>query len=102
MATADRAKMEMKAMRDFLRQQNKLIRNDPFCRDFAPYLSAHIVSWSRRGILVCVHDRRAPFTNYNSFGCKWHYCRDCNRLDKIKILELINNICHAMRKYGKK
>ena len=100
-ATADNMKMEMRAMRNFLRQQNKLIRNDPFCRDFAPYLSARIVSWSRRGMLVCVHDRRAPLTNYNSFGCRWHYCQTYNQRDKYAILESINKICHAMRKYGK-
>ena len=101
MTAADRMKMEMKAMRNFLRQQNKRIRKDPFCRDFAPYLSARIVSWSRNGILVCIHDSRAPLTNYDSFGCKWHYCRDYNQWDKNKILELINKVCHAMCKYKK-
>ena len=88
----------MKAMRDFLRRQMKHIRNDPFCRDFAPYLSARIVSWSRNGILVCIHDSRAPLTNYNSFGCKWHYCSGYNRWDRNKIMDLINQICHAMRR----
>ena len=99
--TVNRAKMEMKAMRNFLRQQNKWIRNDPFFRDFAPYLSARIVSWSRRGILICVHDSRAPFTNYNSFGCKWHYCQSSSQWVKYAILNSIIDICHAMRKYGK-
>ena len=97
----NRGKMEMKAMRDFLRKQNKQIQKDPFCRDVAPYLSARIVSWSRHGILICVHDSRAPLTNYNSFGCRWYFCSGCNLYEKRKIVELLNAVCQTMHKYNK-
>ena len=97
----NKSKMEMKVMRDFLRRQMKHIRNDPFCRDFAPYLSARIVSWSRHGMLICVHDNRAPFTNYNSLGCRWCVCRYGSDWERAKVWQSLNQVCVDMRLYLK-
>ena len=67
------SKAEMKQVRNYLRDQMRLIKNDPFLADIADRVSARIVKWNKKQheVLVCMRDLSAPETTYNSAGCRW-------------------------------
>ena len=93
---------EMKQVRNYLRDQMRMIKNDPFLADVANRVSARIVKWNKRehSVLICVRDLNAPETNWNSAGCRWvwtntwgsnNYCHW--RWDIWKALnDLVNNM----------
>ena len=71
------SRVEMKQVRNYLRDQMRIIKNDPFLANVADRVSARIVKWNKRehAVLVCIRDLSAPETNYNSKGCTWIWVR---------------------------
>lgn len=64
---------EMKEVRDYLRTQMKLIKNDPYLASVSANVSARIVKWneSEHSVLICVRDTSKDETPYNSAYCRW-------------------------------
>ena len=67
------SRVEMKQVRNYLRDQMRIIKNDPYLADVADRMSARIVKWNKRdhSILVCIRDLNTPETRWNSAGCIW-------------------------------
>ena len=98
------SRAEMKQVRNYLRDQMKLIRNDPFLKDVANRVSARIVKWNKKqhSVLVCVRDLSAPETTYNSKGCTWVWVytwrSDNGNYSWLwKIWEALNELINNMR-----
>ena len=64
---------EMKEVRDYLRTQMKLIKNDPYLAPVSANVSARIVKWNKNehSVLICVRDTSKDETPYNSPYCRW-------------------------------
>lgn len=69
----DKSTKEMKVVRDYLRNQIKLIQKDPHLPIASKCVSARIVKWNKRdhSVLVVLRDERAEQTSYNSYGTRW-------------------------------
>ena len=69
----DKSTKEMKVVRDYLRNQIKLIQKDPHLPIASKCVSARIVKWNKRdhSVLVVLRDERAEQTPYNSYGTRW-------------------------------
>ena len=67
------SRVEMRQVRNYLRDQMRLIKNDPFLADIADRVSARIVKWNKKqhAVLVCIRDLSAPETTWNSKSCRW-------------------------------
>lgn len=69
------AKEEMKALRNYVRAQMKLLRNDPFLADVAPYVEVRFLRWDARnhGVVLVFRDTRYPQTKWDSRGTRYEY-----------------------------
>lgn len=69
----DKSTKEMKVVRDYLRNQIKLIQKDPHLPIASKCVSARIVKWNKRdhSVLVVLRDERAEQTPYNSYCTRW-------------------------------
>lgn len=69
----DKSTKEMKVVRDYLRNQIKLIQKDPHLPIASKCVSARIVKWNKRdhSVLVVLRDERAEQTPYNSYSTRW-------------------------------
>lgn len=97
------SRAEMKQVRNYLRDQMRLIKNDPFLADIADRVSARIVKWNKKqhAVLVCIRDLSAPETTYNSKGCRWlwvHTWRNVAYYPWLwKVWEALNELINNMR-----
>ena len=98
------SKAEMKQVRNYLRDQMRLIKKDPFLADIADRVSARIVKWNKRdhSVLVCIRDLNAPETNYNSAGCRWLWVNTWRNNVAYypwlwKVWEALNELINNMR-----
>ena len=97
------SRVEMKQVRNYLRDQMRIIKNDPYLADVADRVSARIVKWNKRdhSVLVCIRDLNAPETNYNSNGCTWmwvHTWRSGGYFPWLwRVWEALNELINNMR-----
>ena len=97
------SKAEMKQVRNYLRDQMRLIKNDPFLADIADRVSARIVKWNKKqhAVLVCIRDLSAPETTYNSAGCRWLWVNTWRNVAYYpwlwKVWEALNELINNMR-----
>ena len=95
------AKEEMKIIRNFIREKQKAMLNDPYTKVAAKTIEARICRWieSKHMILVNIRDTSKPLTTYNSDFCswlwintgadyKWDLVREWNNILVKKIYEL--------------
>ena len=94
---------EMKQVRNYLRDQMRIIRNDPFLANVADRVSARIVKWNKRqhSVLICIRDLNAPETNHNSSGCRWLWVYTWRSGEYYpwlwKVWEALNELINNMR-----
>ena len=97
------SRAEMKQVRNYLRDQMRLIKNDPFLADIADRVSARIVKWNKKqhAVLVCIRDLSAPETTYNSAGCRWLWVNTWRNVAYYpwlwKVWEALNELINNMR-----
>ena len=94
-----KAKGEMKALRDYVRAQMKLLRNDPFLADVAPHVEVRFLKWDSRNhsVVLVFRDTRQPQTDYNSRGTKYEQVDTWNRGRYWKVWEALNRLVCDMR-----
>lgn len=94
---------EMKQVRNYLRDQMRIIRNDPFLANVADRVSVRIVKWNKRqhSVLICIRDLNAPETNHNSSGCHWLWVYTWRSGEYYlwlwKVWEALNELINNMR-----
>ena len=94
---------EMKEVRNYLREQVKLIKADPYLASVSANVEARIVKWNKNehSVLVCVRDTSKAETPYNSPYCRWIWTHtwsggDC-RFWKWDIWKELNDvICNML------
>ena len=93
------ATVEMKRVRDYLRNQVKMINKDPFLAKAANRISARIVKWNKRehSALICIRDVEAEYTKWNTADCCWLWVytwHSANGYDhwKWEIWQELNNL----------
>ena len=97
------SRAEMKQVRNYLRDQMRIIKNDPYLADVADRVSARIVKWNKKqhAVLVCIRDLNAPETTWNSKGCRWlwvHTWRNVAYYPWLwKVWEALNELINNMR-----
>lgn len=93
------SKQEMKKVRDFLRNQVKLINADPYLEYAHNRVSARIVRWNERSheVLVCVRDLETPETLWDSQSCRWLLLRTGSAFWKSDLWRALNSVVCNMR-----
>ena len=93
------AKLEMKQVRDWLRQQRKLIDNDPHLADIRGKLTFRIVQWDARchSCVIVVRNENLPQTNWNSHSTHWLRVHTWDLCWKWRLWQILNEMCHNVR-----
>lgn len=97
------ARDEMKQMRDWLRNQVRMINKDPHLKHAHGRISARIVKWkaNEHRVLVCVRDLSKPETPYNTEFCRWiwsyTWSGEDSRFWKWDVFKELNDVLVKMR-----
>lgn len=91
------SKDEMKKVRNWLRHQMKLIKNDPYLPLASKCIRASIVKWDQRGhgVLIKIRNINKVETFYNSDSTRWVWVRTYAWAYKWDIWRELNSMVNA-------
>ena len=97
------ARDEMKQVRDWLRNQVRMIDKDPYLEYAHGRVSARIAKWkaNEHRVLVCVRCTDVAETSWNSELCRWVWLHTWNGQDsrfwKWDVWKELNDVVIKMR-----
>ena len=88
------SKMEMKRVRNYLRNQMDCIRKDPYLASVSGNLSCRIVKWDakRHGVLICVRDVSRPEQKWDTPFCRWIWVHTYGSHWKWEVWKELNDV----------